>query len=95
MTRSCSAVGCSTRDTVLSRERGLSFHQCVWEQPRSLRTPCGARRAVARRGAGRGRTVGRAVDVTRRDVRSVGAWERSWGTVRIEVLSPRSVFTSL
>uniref|UniRef100_A0AC11ECP2 THAP domain containing 9 n=1 Tax=Ovis aries TaxID=9940 RepID=A0AC11ECP2_SHEEP len=27
MTRSCSAVGCSTRDTVLSRERGLSFHQ--------------------------------------------------------------------
>ncbi|PNI83042.1 THAP9 isoform 1 [Pan troglodytes] len=26
MTRSCSAVGCSTRDTVLSRERGLSFH---------------------------------------------------------------------
>ncbi|XP_062964730.1 DNA transposase THAP9 isoform X1 [Cynocephalus volans] len=30
MTRSCSAVGCSTRDTVLSRERGLSFHQCVF-----------------------------------------------------------------
>ncbi|XP_003414163.2 DNA transposase THAP9 isoform X2 [Loxodonta africana] len=27
MTRSCSAVGCSTRDTVLTRERGLSFHQ--------------------------------------------------------------------
>ncbi|XP_053452729.1 DNA transposase THAP9 isoform X2 [Nycticebus coucang] len=27
MTRSCSAVGCTTRDTVLSRERGLSFHQ--------------------------------------------------------------------
>ncbi|XP_007945029.2 DNA transposase THAP9 [Orycteropus afer afer] len=26
MTRSCSAVGCSTRDTVLSRELGLSFH---------------------------------------------------------------------
>ncbi|XP_008053799.1 DNA transposase THAP9 [Carlito syrichta] len=27
MTRSCSAVGCSTRDTELSRKRGLSFHQ--------------------------------------------------------------------
>nr|KAF6432578.1 THAP domain containing 9 [Rousettus aegyptiacus] len=27
MTRSCSAVGCSTRDTVQSRKRGYSFHQ--------------------------------------------------------------------
>ncbi|XP_012622192.3 DNA transposase THAP9 [Microcebus murinus] len=27
MTRSCSAVGCSTRDTAVSRERGVSFHQ--------------------------------------------------------------------
>ncbi|XP_003477736.2 DNA transposase THAP9 isoform X2 [Cavia porcellus] len=27
MTRRCSAVGCSTSDTVLSRKRGLSFHQ--------------------------------------------------------------------
>ncbi|XP_058522695.1 DNA transposase THAP9 [Ochotona princeps] len=26
MTRSCCAVGCSTRDTVLNRRRGLSFH---------------------------------------------------------------------
>nr|KAF6393988.1 THAP domain containing 9 [Pipistrellus kuhlii] len=27
MTRSCSAVGCSTRDTLQSREHGYSFHQ--------------------------------------------------------------------
>ncbi|XP_048365157.1 DNA transposase THAP9 [Sphaerodactylus townsendi] len=27
MTRSCSALGCTTRDGGLSRERGISFHQ--------------------------------------------------------------------
>uniref|UniRef100_A0A8C0GUS8 THAP domain-containing protein 1 n=1 Tax=Chelonoidis abingdonii TaxID=106734 RepID=A0A8C0GUS8_CHEAB len=27
MTRSCSALGCTTRDTGLSRKRGISFHQ--------------------------------------------------------------------
>ncbi|XP_054846202.1 DNA transposase THAP9 [Eublepharis macularius] len=27
MTRSCSALGCATRDSGLSRERGISFHQ--------------------------------------------------------------------
>ncbi|XP_027628851.1 DNA transposase THAP9 isoform X2 [Tupaia chinensis] len=38
MTRSCSAVGCTTRDTVLSRERGLSFHQCVFPTDTILRS---------------------------------------------------------
>uniref|UniRef100_A0A8D0H377 THAP domain-containing protein 1 n=1 Tax=Sphenodon punctatus TaxID=8508 RepID=A0A8D0H377_SPHPU len=27
MTRSCSALGCTTRDNGRSRERGISFHQ--------------------------------------------------------------------
>nr|XP_051675584.1 DNA transposase THAP9 isoform X1 [Oryctolagus cuniculus] len=38
MTRSCCAVGCSTRDTVRSRERGLSFHQCVFPTDILLRS---------------------------------------------------------
>lgn len=74
MTRSCSAVGCSTRDTVLSRERGLSFHQCVRAASGCL-TPSTAWRAVGQGGAELG--VRRAVDVTWRDVRSVG--ERNVG----------------
>lgn len=53
-------MGCSTRDTVLSRERGLSFHQCV--RAAAALTPSTAGWLQAGGGAGRGVTR----DVARR-----------------------------
>lgn len=56
---------------MLSRERGLSFHQCV--RAASALIPSTARREAGQAGTGR---VGRhAIGVAWRDVRSVGVGE--------------------